>query len=292
VKVDARRKLSATFEKLFKNIFMKKVSLLVLLVSFVAASYAQTADDVINRFIKASGGKEKLNSIKTLQYKQVIRLAMPMEMEIPMRFYKDKNKLFRMETSMQLGPQSMDFFTVVSDTAAYVMMPANPLMGSEGGLQKLEEKERSSQVFQMDPAGYFGTLVDYASKGHKVELQKEEKVNDEACYKVKHTLRSGQEFTYLFSKATNLIVRMDLKGEMAASLTGMGAMAGGAQMDKLEVSSIFSTYKDFDGIMFPTKLAIKGPLGNVESEISEIILNKAIDAKLYKAVDPKLYKEQ
>jgi hypothetical protein len=167
------------------------------------------------------------------------------------------------------------------------MLPSNPMMGMEGGLKKMSDKERGLQVSNMDASGLFSSLVDYAVKGHKVELLKDEKVNKEDCYKIKHTLADGQEVIYFINKSTSLIVRADAKGAMAASMTGMGSlmstMGGGGRIEKMEVSTFYSDYKDFDGINFPVKLLIKSPMGDLQSEIRNIQINKTINPALYKA---------
>ncbi len=266
---------------------MKKIACFFSLVLLYSTSFAQTADEVITKFIEASGGKEKLEGINTLQYNQVIKFNSPMgALDIPMELYKEKNKLYRAQTTMQLGPQTLEFFTVVTDTAGYLMLPANPMTGSEGGLQKMDEKARKENLYQMDVQGLFPALVNYAAKGGKVELLKDEKVNKEDCYKLKLTT-GGQDVTYCISKATNLVVRQDAKGAMAASLSGLsGLMAGmgaGGRIDKLEVSVLYNDYKEVDGVKFPTKWLIKTAMGDNESELTNIKVNQPIDAKKYKA---------
>ena len=267
---------------------MKRIACFCLAIIVASVSMAQTADEVINKFIDASGGKEKLEGIKTLQYNQVIKFQSPMgAIDIPMELYKEKDKLYRAQTSMQLGPQTLDFFTVITDTAGYVFLPANPMTGSEGGLQKMEETDRKNNLYQMDVQGLFGSLVNYTAKGNKVELLKDDKVNNEDCYRIKLTTASGQEVTYFVSKASNLIVRQDAKGTMAASLSGIGGlmsgMGAGGRIDKMEVSILYNDYKDVDGIKFPTKWVIKTAMGDSDSDLSNIKINQPIEAKKYRA---------
>jgi outer membrane lipoprotein-sorting protein len=266
---------------------MKKGLFVILLMAFVTGAFAQTADEVINKFVAASGGKEKLNAINTLQYDQVISVKSPMgNFEVPIKYYKDRNKMYRMEASMQFGGQNMNFFSVINDSTGYVMMPAIPMLGSEGGLKKLDEKERKLQAYQLDANGFFPDLVDYAAKGSKVELLKDDKVNKEDCYKIKLTMKTGQEITYLISKATDLVTRVDTKGTMAASMSGVGAMMGGAaggRAERMEVSTVYSAYQDFNGVKIPTKINIKAAMGDSESTISNVKINEPIDPKLYTA---------
>ena len=266
---------------------MKRIVCLCLAIIVASASIAQTADEVINKFIGASGGREKLEGIKTLQYSQVIKFQSPMgAIDIPMELYKEKDKLYRVQTSMQLGPQTLDFLTVVTDTAGYILLPANPMTGSEGGLQKMEEKDRKNNLYQMDVQGLFGALVNYNAKGNKVELLKDDKVNKEDCFKIKLTTSEGQEVIFFINKTSNLIVRQDAKGTMAASLSGIGGlmsgMGAGGRIDKMEVSILYNDYKDVDGIKFPTKWVIKTAMGDNDSELSNIKINQPIEAKMYK----------
>jgi len=266
---------------------MKRVSLLALLLVAASISFAQTADEVINKFIAASGGEDKLNGINTFQYNQVISVKSPMgNFEVPIQYYKDKNKMYRMQASMQFGGQNLNFFQVISDTGGYVMMPALPMLGSEGGLKKLDEKERQLQKYQLETAGFFPNLIDFAAKGSKVELLKDDKVNKEDCYKIKLTMKTGQEITYLINKSTNLVARVDTKGTMAASMSGVGAVMGGAagsRVEKMEVSTVYSNYQDFNGVKIPTKINIKSPMGESESTISNVKINEPIAAASYEA---------
>jgi len=265
---------------------MKKVSLLVLFATIVIGVSAQTADEVVNKFLEASGGKDKLASIKTLQYRQLIKLKLPMgQFDVPLQYFKEKNKFFRVQSSIAMGGQSMSFFTLVTDTAGYNSIPPNPFTGAEGGIEKMSDKVFKSMSYQTDPAGLFAPLVDYAAKGSKVELLKDDKVNKEECYKLKLTSAGGQETTFLINKNTYLVARVDAKGEMAANNSGMGGMMAGlgGKMDKMEVKIEYTDYTDVGGLKFPTKALIKSNISDSQSEISDIQINKEIDPRWLKA---------
>ena len=179
---------------------MKKVKALALLMFIAASSFAQTADEVVNKVIEATGGNDKLSAINTIQYNQLLKLRLPMgNFDVPLNFYKDKNKLFRLQASVSFGSQAMNFFTLVNDTSGYVMLPKNAMMGTVGGLKKMPENERSAQAYQLETEGFFANLVNYAAKGHKVELLKDEKVNKEECFTIKQTLKNGQELIYFIN---------------------------------------------------------------------------------------------
>jgi hypothetical protein len=266
---------------------MKKSILLLMVMALVYSGFSQTADEVVNKFLAASGGKEKLVGIKTLQFDQSLKMKTPFgDFDVPISYIKDNGKFFRVQATVQMGPQSETVFTMINDTEGYVMVPANPFSGAEGGLKKMDDKERQSQAYQLDAMGYFAPLVNYAEKGSTVELLKDEKVNKEDCYKVKLTMKGGQELIYLVNKNSNLVVRMDAKGPIAAAMSGLGSMMGsmgGGRIDKVEVSNKFSAYKEIDGIQFPTKVVISSAMGDMDSDLSNIRINQEINSKWYKA---------
>ncbi|WP_207495693.1 hypothetical protein [Aridibaculum aurantiacum] len=267
---------------------MRKLASLFAFVLFATIGFAQTADEVINKFIEATGGKQKLDAINTLQYSQLIKLQSPMgAFELPVDFYKEKGKMARIQSSIQMGPESMNFYTLVNDTAGYIMLPANPFTGAEGGLQKMSAEDRKANLQQTDVQGIFPALVNYAAKGNKVEKLQDAKVNNEDTYKIKLTDATGQETIYYFSKTSNLIVRQDAKGAAAANLSGMGglmnSMGAGGRIEKMETTILYNNYIDVEGIKFPTKMTIKTAMGDSEAEYSNIKVNQPIDAKWYKA---------
>lgn len=263
---------------------MKKTLLFFLLSVLAASAFSQTADEVINKFIEASGGKSKLTSISTLQYNQSITLKSPMgDLVVPIQYFKENNKFYRMQANMQFAGQSMKFFTLLNDSAGYLMVPAMPMLGTEGGLKKLNEVDRKHQIYQMDAAGYFPDLIDYTAKGNKLEKLKDDKVNKEDCYQLKQTLSNGQTLTYFINKTTNLVARVDATGEMAASMSGMGGMVSmmGGRLDKMEASAFYMDYKDYDGLKFPAKVILKTQMGDSESLITNVKINEIIDPKYY-----------
>ena len=266
---------------------MKKSILFLLLMAVFQVGFSQTADEIITKFLDASGGKEKLQNIKTLQFNQNIQMKTQFgDFDIPLTYIRDNGKFFRMQATIQMGPQSSNIYTVINDTAGYMMVPANPFSGAEGGLQKMEEKDRLAQAYQLDAMGYFAPLVNYVEKGSKLELLKDEKVNKEECYKIKLTMKTGQDLVYLINKTTNLVVRLDAKGAIAASMSGMGAMMGGmggGRIDKVEVSSKFSDYIEVEGVKFPTKVVLATAMGDMQSVIKDIQVNKEIPMRWYVA---------
>lgn len=262
---------------------MKRILAFAIILLASVALKAQTADEVINKYITAVGGKDKLQSIKSLQYVQTMNLNTPMgAMEISLTNIKVDNKLFRMNTSSEMFGTS---FTVVTDTSGWVLIPANPFTGStEATLQKLKPEERKSLMPQMACDGYFPELVNYSAKGYSAEFLGEGKASGRLSYKVK-IKKDKDERIYMIDKQTGYVNSMTIKGASAAAMSGMGnsGMSGGGNADKFELTMNFSDYLDVSGIKFPGKLKIETPMmGTVESSITGIKVNQPVDAKWYK----------
>jgi hypothetical protein len=261
---------------------MKKFfSVAVACVAFVALQ-AQTADEVINKYITAAGGKDKLEAINTLQYVRTINLNSPMgEIQITMTNIKVENKLSRTNTSSEFFGNAYSLFT---DTSGWIMIPPNQFTGTEEIRQKLKPEEYKAMKSEMACEGYFPELVNYAAKGYTAEYVGEGKSNGKASYKIK-LKKNKDERTYFIDKQTGLVNSMTVKGAAAVNMTGMGAMApnGGGRADKMEVTLDFSDYKETAGVKFPGKLKIETPMGVIESTISFVTINQPVDAKWYRA---------
>jgi hypothetical protein len=267
---------------------MKKLLTLILPFLIAFSSSAQTADDIINQYITAAGGKEKLNAIQQIEVMGTIKLGiMGQSIELPVTEVREKNKLFRRQLGGIMGMG--DTYTLITDTGGYVYIPSvrgfGDMPGTAASLTKLNADELAAQQYELDCAGAFAHLVDYQAKGHKAELAGAEKVNKQACTKLKLTLKSGQTILYSFDNNTHLVKRVEATGEMAANLTGFGAMmkmfGSGAKRD-MKAELIFTTYQQINGIQYPANYTIS--LGPVETQVENttIKINEGIDSKWYR----------
>jgi hypothetical protein len=257
---------------------MKKLITLAMVLISVLSVQAQTADEVIDKYLNAAGGKSKLEAIHSLQYIQTVNLNTPMgPMEISMTNIKVENKLFRINTTSELFGSA---FSVVTDTSGWVLIPGNPMSGSEATLQKLKPEERKALASQMACDGFFPELVNYAAKGYVAEMAGEAKAGGKVCYKLK-LKKDKDERTYLIDKQTGLINSMTIKGAAAANMTGMGN-SGMGKSDKMEITLDFSTYQEISGVKFPGKMKIDTRMGTIESTITGVKVNPAVDAKWYR----------
>lgn len=248
---------------------MSKLSTLVftaILSSFCFAVYAQTADEVINKYISAMGGKEKLNSMKTLYMEGVA--VMQNGNEISTKIYKAQDKLYRREVAAPFG----NIVMVVTDKQGWSSNPRNG-----GSFEAMPEEGVKNQQHELDCAG---PLVDYAAKGHKVELIGKEEVEGTEAIKIKLTLKSGQDVNYFFDPKTGYIIRFSRKGGGGFGGGGGGRRPGGPGGDG-EMKIDYSNYqKTDDGYIFPMTVGMG--MGGSNMTFEKIEVNKTIDASKYK----------
>ena len=261
----------------------KFLSILFLMCCFVAVQ-AQTADEVINKFIDAHGGKERLNAITSLQVESVLNLEQ-MGMTINITNIKQKEKLFRIQTSSPMSTE--ESFTILTDTSGYTYTPAinSPMGNMDASLTKFTDQELINQAYQKDCAGYFAQLVDYAIKGSTATLIGAEKANDVLCDKIQLKLKTGQEMVYFIAQTNGQVKRIQVQASIAMEMMGMGSMmkafGGGQRMGDRKIDIQYEKYKIFDGYPFPTKQSVSlGPM-QVVVENTSFKVNQPIDAKWF-----------
>ncbi|HEX4959004.1 MAG TPA: hypothetical protein VFV46_12555 [Lacibacter sp.] len=243
---------------------MKKTAWFIWLLSITTVTQAQTVDEIINKHVEAMGGKEKLLSMKSIYMEGTSVLQNGTE--ISQKTWKVDGKLYRQEINSAM----FNFAIVVTDKEGWRQNPRNG-----GAFEPMTPEAVANMQPQLDCAGGF---VDYAAKGHKVELIGKEDVEGTQAYKIKITYKNGQEASLFFDVATYYIIRMSSKG--GGMGMGGGGGRGGANADQ-ERTIEFSDYKkNEDGFVFAYKMTPLGMGGGIFYEKIEV--NKPVDPKAYK----------
>jgi hypothetical protein len=229
-------------------------SIIIFLLFAVQFSQAQTVDEVISKYETARGGKDKLLAVKSI-YMEGSRTMMGNDIMI--RLTKEQDKLSRTEFDMAGGTG----FFLVTDKEGWMLIP----MRSPDPAAMPAPQVAAAQT-ELDIAG---PLVDYAAKGHKTELVGKDSANGVACFKIKLTSKAGKEIFYWIDAGTYLLVQSSQKVE------------GGRNGGVVEMTTVYSDYKEIDGVKFPQTIEQKG--GQAGTTIfDKIELNKPVDPKLYK----------
>lgn len=236
---------------------MKKTFFFVALALATSVSvFAQTVDEIVNKNIIALGGKEKLNSLKSLKMDATIALQ---GMEVPSTTVALNNVGFRSDFTVQ----GLKGTQVVTKAEGWSFMP---FMGQDKPVTSPADEVKQAQS-SLDLAG---PLVDYAKKGNKVELAGKEAVEGKNAIKLKVSLLDGSEMDYYIDPVTGYtlktVVRRKMNGQQG------------------EVSVVMSDYKKTaDGYTFPYTLnqVITGGPGLMVIKVTNIETNKPVDESIF-----------
>ena len=206
---------------------IRKAILSVLPLVFCGAAFAQTTpsvDELVNKNIAARGGVEKLKAIQSVK---VTGKGIAMNgLELPMTVVLKRPGLMRTELSLQ-GRMIVQAFDGTDSWSI------NPMTGSDEP-QKAAADE-SKQARNRAESTFDGFLMDYKSKGIKVELVGKEDVEGAPAYKLKLTTKDGDVIYNYLDVGTYLDVKT------TANVKQMG--------QEMEVDSYPSDYKSVNGVM-------------------------------------------
>jgi hypothetical protein len=280
---------------------MKKIFVgLFLLVASI--TQAQTADEIIAKYETAAGGREKLEGVKMLEVISSLKLSlMGNTIDMPITLVREKGKLFRRQVGGLMGMG--DSFTMLTDTSGTVYIGGQRGFGGGGGggfggggfgggpgaggaatVLPLKPEEVTAQQYELDCAGGYPELVNYAAKGHTAVLVGTEKVNKVVCSKIKLTFKTGQVVTYYIDNETFLVKQLEATGEVASNLTGLGPLmkAYGRNPDKNTKATIkVKEWGEFKGVKYPTKYSLSYFGVDAEVENHTIQINEGLEEKWY-----------
>lgn len=234
---------------------MKKLSILFLFALTAIATQAQTADEIVGKYLKAIGGADNW---KKIEAQRMTGFVVVQGMNIPYTMAQAKpNK------SYSAGEfQGQKFIEAFDGTVAWGQ---NPFAGMANPTKKNEEetKEVAKEQFEDD-------LIDYATKGHTVELDpKQEEMDGTKCYKLTLKRKQGDEKIY-FMDAENAVP------------VAVRSYAQSGPMKGQSVDMFMSDYKEVDGLMMAHTMEQKVNGQTVVTiKMDKIELNPTLDKTLF-----------
>lgn len=222
------------------------------IVALVVAQFAQaqTVDEIINKHVTALGGKENLSKIQNVVMEGSLSIQ---GTEIALKITQVNNKLNRQD----ITAMGMAGFDLMTDKDGWRYFPFQ-------GMQKPEPKTADEVKESQSDLDISGPLVDYAAKGHKVELLGKEDVDGTECYKIKATLAGGKDMTFFIDPASSMIIRTKSK-----------VKANGQEVD---VQTDISDYKEVEGVKMAYSITVS--FGTIL--INSIKVNQVIPESAYK----------
>ena len=185
---------------------------------------AQTVDELVAKNLQARGGADKIKAVKSTR--TTGKMVMGQGMEAPFVISEKRPNQTRMEFTFQgmTGVQAYD------GKNGWTLMP---FMGKKEPEAVPEEENKLME----EQADMDGPLVDYKTKGHKLELLGKEQVEGADAYKLKLTMKNGKTRTIYLDADSYLEIKMEAKRTMR-----------GAEVDG---ETTYGDYKEESGLMVP-----------------------------------------
>jgi hypothetical protein len=178
---------------------MQRILLLtaVVVVSTMTAA-AQTADDIVAHYLKAIGGMDKIQAVKSLRRTGKFIGSGGFEAAI---VQENKRELSVREEFLLQGMTGVNAY---DGKTGWKIEPWNGKKDPEA-LGEAELKEI------VEDADFDGPLVDYQHKGNKVEFAGMERYEGTDTYKLKVTKSSGDLYTYYLDTDYYMPIKIDVK---------------------------------------------------------------------------------
>ncbi|MDG1331810.1 MAG: outer membrane lipoprotein-sorting protein [Crocinitomicaceae bacterium] len=216
-----------------------KILLAAITLMISVSSFAQvTADQIIDNYFEAMGGKEGFRNLKGQKMAAEVEAQ---GMTIPLEIY------------MMADGKSITKFEVMGMSMSQDAFDGEVAWGTNFMTQKAEKSEAEDSENKKRSIGeYPSPLLDYADKGYSVELMDNDVVDGVDCYKLKVTkkpiLVEGEEVEnveyYYFDQET--FVPLMTESEMQSG-PEKGSMA----------MTLYSDYQEVDGMYFAFSMTFK-----------------------------------
>jgi len=227
----------------------------VLALSALSAT-AQTADDIVIKYIKTVGGMQKIQAVKGLR--RTGKVIAGGGFEIPLVEENKRPNLVRQDVTIQglVGSNAYDGKTG---------WKIAPWQGKKDA-ETMGEAELKSII---DSSDFDGPLVNYKQKGNKVEYIGMDEVEGTDTFKLKVTKANGEVQYFYMDTDYYVPIRIDTK-----------RMIRGAE---IEVETVLGDYKEVDGWYIPHSVEIgaKGSQFRQKIAYEKIEANVTIDDRRF-----------
>lgn len=202
-----------------------------------------TPTTIINDYLEAIGGVDKLKAVKSVSQ---VSKANLMGQEATMESHQTNSGKFAMKINMMgMTVQEQRYDGV----KGMVSQMGNKQVIESG--EELEELKDGAKLFDQ---------IKYSNPSYKLEIKGIEVIDGENCYKIAVTDPKGNESTEFYDIKTGLLMRsVEVKGQVTATTD-------------------YKNYKEVNGVKFPFTVEISGAFPEtLVMKVDSLDINKATD---------------
>lgn len=239
----------------------RRLVMAALILSCGQTASAQTADDVIDKYLAAIGGRAALGKLTSRSTIGTMTLSTPAgDISGPVELLNQQpNKtrmLIKMDlTSLGAGPMVVD--QRFDGTSGYVL---DSLRGNRD--------ITGNQLENMKNGVFPNPFLNYKERGVTVELAGKEKVGEREAYVLIFKPRTGSVGRQFIDAESYLPIKLVAKIEVP-------------QVGEVEQTTEFSDYRDVDGIKIPFTVKATSAVQSFTIAITKVEHNPKIDEALF-----------
>jgi hypothetical protein len=212
--------------------------------------HAQTADEIVSKYIEAIGGKNAISQVKSVYMETSVAM---MGNESPSTTVIVDGVGYKTETDVN-GTKIIQCY---SGKGGWTV---NPMAGAPNPTPMPEEQYNAGKG-QMYVGG---ALYDYAAKGSKVEFYGKEG----NAYRIKLTSKENVESIFLVDSTSYLITSVQTKGKM--------------QDQDIDITTRYSDWRKTDGgYLMPYTIDMDFGQFGLNIAVKKVELNKTIDPAVF-----------
>jgi hypothetical protein len=232
---------------------MRKVTLLFAMLFFSVVSVAaQTADEIIAKYIKTVGGMDKIQAVKAIR--RTGKVIVGGGFEIPIVQENKRPNLVREDITIQglVGTNAYD---------GKVGWKIEPWQGKKDP-EALGEAELKGIL---EDADFDGPLVNYKEKGNKIEFVGMDEVEGTDTYKLKVTMANGEVRHFYMDTDYYVPIKIETKRIIRGN--------------EVEIETVLGDYKEVAGWYLPYSMEVgaKGSQNKQKIALDKIEANVSVD---------------
>ena len=230
---------------------------LIFVITISGRIFSQDADEIVNKYINAIGGLDKIKAITTIKLTGKVTAG---SMDIPFSQICKRPQMVLMESTIQ----GMTMKQAFDGTQGWTI---NPFMGKKEPDLMSKDAEKAIQR----NADFEGELINYKDKGSKIDLIGKEDLEGSQVYNIKLTDKNNDITNFYIDAESYLVVKQNDK----------------LKFDTKEISSesVLSNYKPVNGVLFPFSIESKSPdnpMGDAKIVVDTIETNFPVDDNIFK----------